>query len=177
MVYALILKEFCMAKKPSLIDLSAIDLTHLIADQEEVRSKNPQRFEMEMLNGILYENLETGIGVGFQDIPQEPFWARGHMPGFPIMPGVLICESAAQLASYFAGKLNSLDSGIIGFGGMDNVKFRGLVRPGDKLILVVKLVKLKPNVMMILQFEAIVNGEVVADGEIRGVPIRGTQTK
>lgn len=167
-----------MAKKPSLIDLAAIDLTRLIANQEDVRSKNPQRFEMEMLNGVLYEDFENGIGVGFQDIPQEPFWARGHMPGFPIMPGVLICESAAQLASYFAGKLNSVESGgIIGFGGMDNVRFRGPVRPGDRLILVVKLIKFKPNVMMILQFEAIVNGEVVADGEIRGVPLRGTPMK
>ncbi|MBE6427417.1 MAG: beta-hydroxyacyl-ACP dehydratase [Planctomycetaceae bacterium] len=167
-----------MAKKPSLIDLSAVDLTHLIADQEEVRSKNLQRFEMEMLNGILYEDLENGIGVGFQDVPENPFWARGHMPGYPIMPGVLICESAAQLASYFAGRLKCLNSGFIGFGGMDNVRFRGPVRPGDKLILVVKLLKSKPNVMMILQFEAIVNGEVIADGEIRGVPLHdGTQVK
>lgn len=161
-----------MGKKPSLVDYSSVDLTQLIADQEVIRTQNPHRFEMELLTGIVYEDVEESLCVGYLDVAADAFWCRGHMPGYPIMPGVLICESAAQLASYYAHKLEYLDRGIMGFGGLDNVKFRQQVRPGDRMYIAVKLIKGKPNVMMILQFEAVVNGEVVADGEIRGIALR-----
>ncbi|MDO4628861.1 MAG: 3-hydroxyacyl-ACP dehydratase FabZ family protein [Planctomycetia bacterium] len=161
-----------MAKKPTLLNLTQIDMSRTLATQEDIRKENPHRFEMEMLTGILYEDLENVVCAGYQDVSENAFWVRGHMPGYPIMPGVLICECAAQLASYYAKKMKYLDQGIMAFGGLDNVKFRGQVRPGDRLILVVKLLKGKPNVMMVLQFEAVVNGEVVADGELRGVAIR-----
>lgn len=166
-----------MPKAPALLDLSKIDLNRIIATQEDIRKENPHRFEMEMLTAIFYEDTENAICAGYQDVSEDAFWTRGHMPGYPIMPGVLICESAAQLASYYAKKLSYLDRGIMALGGLDSVKFRGQVRPGDRLILVVKLIKGKPNVMMILQFEAIVNGEVVADGEIRGIAIRDAVVK
>jgi len=161
-----------MAKKPALVDWDSLDLTHILATQEDIRKQNPHRFEMEMLTAIVYEDLENMVCVGYQDVSPDSFWVRGHMPGFPIMPGVLICESAAQLASYYANKLKYLDQGIMALGGLDAVKFRGQVRPGDRLFLIVKLIKAKKNVMMILAFEAVVNGEVVADGEIRGIAIR-----
>ncbi len=161
-----------MAKKPSLFDVSTLDFSRVLADQAAIRKENMHRFEMEMLTGILYEDFENMLCVGYLDVSPDAFWVRGHMPGYPIMPGVLICESAAQLASYYAKKLDYLDHGIMGFGGLDNVKFRGQVRPGDRMVLIIKLVRGKPNMMIILQFEAVVNGEVVADGEIRGVAIR-----
>ena len=161
-----------MAKKPTLVDWDSLDLTHILADKEEIRKQNPHRFEMEMLTAIVHEDYENQLCIGYQDVSPDAFWVRGHMPGYPIMPGVLICESAAQLASFYAHKLDYLDQGIMGFGGLDAVKFRGQVRPGDRLYLVVKLLKAKRNVMMILAFEAIVNGNVVADGEIRGIAIR-----
>ncbi len=164
-----------MAKKPTLLDLTQVDMEHPLATQEDIRNENLHRYEMEMLTGIVYEDFENQVCAGYQDVSDKAFWVRGHMPGYPIMPGVIICECAAQLASFYAKKLDYLDHGIMALGGLDNVKFRGQVRPGDRLVLIVKLLKGKPNVMMVLQFEAVVNGEVVADGELRGVAIRDVE--
>ena len=60
------------------------------------------------------------------------------MPDYPLMPGVLMCEAAAQLCSFFCGYSPALKKGFIGFGGMEDVRFRGQVRPGDRLVLVSK---------------------------------------
>lgn len=159
-----------MGKRPALIDLSTIDWNTVIVTKEQIRQYNPHRFEMELLTGIVYENDEKRIAVGFQDVPADAFWCRGHMPGFPLMPGVIICECAAQLASYFAIKLECISQGIVGLGGLDQVKFRGIVRPGDRLVLITRLAKVRHN-MMVIDFEAAVENEIVAEGQIKGIAI------
>ena len=58
-------------------------------------------FEMEQLTAIVFDDVERGICVGYKDIGPDEFWVRGHMPGMPLMPGVIMCESAAQLCGYF----------------------------------------------------------------------------
>lgn len=161
-----------MAKKPTLVDWDSLDLTHVLATQEDIRKENLHRFEMEMLTGIVLEDLENQVCIGYQDVSPDAFWVRGHMPGYPIMPGVLICECAAQLASFYAHRNDYLDRGILGLGGLDAVKFRGQVRPGDRLYIIVKILKAKRNTIGVWAFEAVVNGNVVADGEIRGIVIR-----
>ena len=71
---------------------------------EDIREINPQRFEMEQLTGIVHiDNEKHGI-VGFKDVTEDEFWVRGHMPGFPLMPGVILCECSAQLAGFYARK-------------------------------------------------------------------------
>ncbi len=164
-----------MGKKPSLLDLSKEDIHRVLADLKDIRKENPHRFEMEMLTAIFHEDFENMICAGYYDVPENPYWGRGHMPGYPIMPGVLMCECVAQLASFYARKLNYLDHGIMALGGLDEVKFRGQVRPGDRMISIIKLVRGKPNMMMILQFEVIVNEEVVAEGLLKGVAIRDVE--
>ena len=64
------------------------------------------------------------------------------MPGYPLLPGVLMCEAAAQLCSYYCSQAGLLQGDFIGFGGMENVRFRGMVRPGDRLVLVAKGMRL-----------------------------------
>ena len=61
------------------------------------------------------------------------------MPDYPLLPGVLMCEAAAQLCRYYIMQHSGLLQGdFIGFGGLENVRFRGPVRPGDRLVLVAK---------------------------------------
>ena len=55
---------------------------------------------MEQLTAIVFDDVERGICVGYKDISPDEFWVRGHMPGMPLMPGVIMCEAAAQLCSY-----------------------------------------------------------------------------
>ena len=81
-----------MAAKELLFDLSLIDFDKPTADIHEIRKYNPQRFEMEQLTAIVYEDTERKVCVGYKDVGPDEFWVRGHMPGMPLMPGVVMLE-------------------------------------------------------------------------------------
>ena len=97
-----------MAKKQLILDFSEYDLNTVIADIEEIHRWNPQRYEMEQLTAICFEDSQRCICVGYKDLGPDEFWARGHMPGMPLMPGVIMCEAAAQLSSYFARRFKQV---------------------------------------------------------------------
>ena len=61
-----------------------------ILDIEQIRAHNPQRYEFEQLSHICHVDLEAGEIVGVLDVPEDPWWARGHVPQRPLMPGVLM---------------------------------------------------------------------------------------
>lgn len=117
-----------------LVEPSDIDVSHVVATKEDIRKVNPHRFEMEQIDAILRYEAESGLCVAIRVVRDDEFWVRGHIPGRPIMPGVLLCECAAQTASYFFTRASGFE-GFLGFGGMEKVKFRGLVIPGDTLIM------------------------------------------
>ncbi len=155
--------------KNSIVDFAEFDVNRVIANRQEIEKHIPQRFEMAQLDGVLFEDVQTRTAVGYKDITPDEFWVRGHMPDFPLMPGVIMCESAAQLIAYLGGKHGYKDDGIVGFGGLNNVRFRNMVVPGDKLIVMVHVRKLRRNVMVICDFQGFVDQKLVVDGEIRGV--------
>jgi 3-hydroxyacyl-[acyl-carrier-protein] dehydratase len=157
--------------KDLIVDFSEFDLDRAVATLEEIRRYNLQRFEMEQLSAIVFEDQPSGRCVGYKDVTDQEFWCRGHMPGYPLMPGVVMCEAAAQLASYFAQKYDMLGAKVIGFGGMEGVRFRDQVRPGQRLVLAVKLLKLRRGAMLACRFQGFVNQSVVVDGQIKGVPL------
>ena len=66
-----------------------------------VRAVNPHRFEMEMLSAVVLLDPARKLVVGYKDLTAQDFWVRGHMPGYPLFPGVLMCEAAAQLCCYY----------------------------------------------------------------------------
>ena len=160
-----------MAKSEPIIDPSRLSLDDPIADIEAIRQINPQRHEMEQLTAILYEDLETLSCAALKDIGKDEFWCRGHMPGMPLMPGVMMLEAIAQVASYFAQKNDLLGAEIVGFGGVDEVRFRGIVTPGDRLILMVRLLKARRGRMLVAEFQGMVGDQMVVEGILRGVPI------
>src|SRR5205814_7990119 len=104
-------------------------------------------------------------------VEPDEFWVRGHMPGYPLMPGVLLCEAAAQICSFYVSKATTLLQGdFIGFGGMENVRFRGLVRPGDRLVLVGKGMRLHRR-QTIFSVQGFVRGAMVFHADVIGVPL------
>jgi 3-hydroxyacyl-[acyl-carrier-protein] dehydratase len=153
----------------SVIDLSLIDPTRILVDQEGVRRANPQRFEMEMLDGILYLDMENRKLAGYKDIREDAFWVRGHIPGRPLMPGVLMIEAAAQLAS-FGAKAFLNDDRFMGFGAVDGVKFRGTVVPPAKLILVGEALDLRPR-RIVCYVQGFVDEMMVFEAKITGMPV------
>jgi 3-hydroxyacyl-[acyl-carrier-protein] dehydratase len=158
-----------VAKKQLILDFAEYDLNQVIADIEEIRRYNLQRHEMEQLTAICFADLARKVCVGYKDVRSDEFWVRGHMPGMPLMPGVIMCECAAQLSSYFAGRYNLMD-GIVGFGGLEEVRFRGIVRPGDRFVIVVRLLKVRRSILT-CDFQCFVQQNLVCEGLLKGVAL------
>lgn len=158
-----------MAGKDLILDFSEYDVNHVIADQEEIRRYNLQRFEMEQLTAVVFADVDRGICAGYKDITDREFWVRGHMPSVPIMPGVMMCETAAQLSSYFAQKYDLLGCNVVGFGGLEEVRFRGTVVPGDRLVVVVERLKVRRNAMILCRFQGFVRETLVVEGKLMGI--------
>ncbi len=128
---------------PLLFDLSKIDLeASPVFDKEAVCRANPQRFEMQQLDGILWYDKEKSQILGYKDVTEKEFWIRGHIPGRPLMPGVIMVEAAAQLSSFFLKQVYS-EEGFIGFAGIEEAKFRSIVEPGQRLYLLGHITKYK----------------------------------
>lgn len=160
-----------MAGTELLLDISSLDMNHVVADIEEIRRYNSQRFEMEQLTAVVFADPATLLIAGYKDIRPDEFWARGHMPGMPIMPGVIMCEVAAQLCSFFAMKYDLLGCTVVGFGGIDEVRFREPVLPGDRLVMVAKQIKIRRGALIVSQFQGFVGKAMVVEGLIKGVPL------
>ncbi len=157
----------------ALVDPTTIDTSRVLYDLEGIRQANPQRFEMEHLTAIVHLDLEGGLVIGYKDVRPDEFWVRGHIPGFPLMPGVLMCEAAAQLCSFFSIHKKLIDEGgFIGFGGMDDVRFRGQVKPGDRLLIVGKPTRLHRR-QTVFETQGFVGPNMVYHGRIIGVPLSG----
>jgi 3-hydroxyacyl-[acyl-carrier-protein] dehydratase len=143
---------------------------------DEIRKVNPQRYEMEQLTAILYVDREGNGLIGYKDITPNEFWVRGHMPDFPLMPGVVLCECAAQLAGFYARKYELLQGDFLGFGGMEEVRFRAPVFVGDRLLIMAKLTKLRPGRRAEFDFQGFVKDKMVFSGRMIGVPIDKNQS-
>jgi 3-hydroxyacyl-[acyl-carrier-protein] dehydratase len=156
----------------ALIDPASIDTSRVLADREAIQRANPQRFEMEQLTAIVYLNAEEHLVIGYKDVRPDEFWVRGHMPDYPLMPGVLICEAAAQLASYYCSMIKIVEGGFLGFGGMEDVRFRGQVRPGDRLVMVAKAERVNRR-QTVFDTQGFVDVNMVYHGRIIGVSLGG----
>src|SRR6202171_2387578 len=123
-------------------DLAQLDFGRVVADADAIRRVNPQRFEMEQLTAIILLEPDQQLVIGYKDVGKDEFWVRGHMPDYPLLPGVLMCEAAAQLCSYYIMTQEVMQGDFIAFGGLENVRFRGTVHPGDRLVLIAKATRL-----------------------------------
>ena len=160
----------------ALIDPTTIDTSRVLVDREGIRLGNPQRFEMEQLTAIVLLDPKQHLIIGYKDVAADEFWVRGHMPAYPLMPGVLICEAAAQLSSYYCHAIKLVQGSFIGFGGMEDVRFRGQVKPGDRLLLVSKATRVNRR-QTIFDTQGFVDGNMVYHGKIIGVPLPASAGK
>ncbi len=146
-----------------------LDLRQVLYTKEEIRNYVPQRFEFEMLDGILSLDLEHGAAAAFKQLTAHEFWVRGHVPGRPLFPGVLMIESAAQLCCFLFCK-KQMDHRFFAFGGVDEVRFRGTVHPGDLFVIMAKARRIR-SALGIFDTQAYVHDRLVYEGIITGMAL------
>jgi 3-hydroxyacyl-[acyl-carrier-protein] dehydratase len=157
---------------PLLFDLSKIDLdTEPAFDKEAICKVNPQRFEMQQLDGVLWYDKDKYQVLGYKDVTESEFWIRGHIPGRPLMPGVIMVEAGAQLSSFFLKQVYE-EEGFIGFAGIEGTKFRLPVEPGRRLYLlghITKYKRRKRGTLVTTAVQGVVDGGIVFEAVISGM--------
>ena len=133
-------------------------------NKEEIKSIIPQREPFLMIDEV--ESLVPGeSAIAYKYVNEEEWYFKGHFPGNPIMPGVLITESLAQTGAMAILSLEENKGKNALFGGIDKLKFKKIVVPGDKLKLEVKIIKRKGPIG-VGEAIATVDGKTVAKGEL-----------
>jgi 3-hydroxyacyl-[acyl-carrier-protein] dehydratase len=152
-----------------LVDISKIDLSKVVFNRDDILTVNPQNYEMQQLDGIIWYNKEANEILGFKDVTDKEFWVRGHIPGRPLMPGVIMVEAAAQLSSFYVKKIVGVE-GFFGFAGIEEAKFRQTVVPGQRLLLLGKLLKFNPR-RFNFGVQGIVDGAMVFEVTVSGMKV------
>jgi 3-hydroxyacyl-[acyl-carrier-protein] dehydratase len=154
-----------------LVDPTTVDPTRPVRDIEDIRRHNKQRHEFEMLDGIAVIDLENELAVAYKHLTDDEFWVRGHIPGRPLFPGVLQIEAAAQLTSFYWMEMMGVpEDTFIGFMGVDGVKFRGFIKPGETFIIAVKPVSLRTR-RCEFACQGFVEDKLVFEGTVLGAPM------
>lgn len=133
-------------------------------NKEEIEKIIPQREPFLMIDEV--EEYTPGVGATvYKHVREDEWYFKGHFPGNPIMPGVLITESLAQTGAVaILGKEENKGKNAL-FGGIDKMKFKKMVVPGDTLKLEVKIIKQKGPIG-VGEAIATVDGKVAAKGKL-----------
>jgi len=132
---------------------------------EEILGLLPHRYPFALVDRVI-EHIPGEKAVALKNITINEPQFQGHFPERPLMPGVLIVESMAQVGGLIVTQMPDLPSGLFVFAGIDNVKFRRPVVPGDQLIITCQLLSIKRKRFGKVKGEAHVGGKLVCSGEL-----------
>jgi 3-hydroxyacyl-[acyl-carrier-protein] dehydratase len=132
---------------------------------EQIQKLLPHRYPFALVDRIIdYVPGERAVGIKNVTFNEPHF--QGHFPGRPLMPGVLIVEAMAQVGGIVLTQMGDFPGGLFVFAGIDKVKFRRPVVPGDQLVMTVKLLCVKRRRFGKMEGIAKVNGQLAAEGEL-----------
>ncbi len=132
---------------------------------EEILGLLPHRYPFALVDRVI-EHIPGEKAVAIKNVTINEPQFQGHFPERPLMPGVLIVESMAQVGGLIVTQMPDLPSGLFVFAGIDNVKFRRPVVPGDQLIITCQLLSIKRKRFGKVRGEAHVEGKLVCSGEL-----------
>ena len=143
----------------------ALKTPQTILTVEEIQKLLPHRYPFCLVDRIIgYVPGERAVGVKNVSFNEPHF--QGHFPGRPIMPGVLIVEAMAQVGGVVLTQMLESNGGLFVFAGIDKVRFRRQVVPGDQLVMTVELLCVKRRRFGKMQGRAEVDGQLAAEGEL-----------
>lgn len=154
-----------------LVDPGEVDCSRLLYTRQQIYEVLPQQYEFAQLDGIVRLDVDNRLAIGFRDVRPDEWWCRGHMPGKPLFPGVLMVECAAQLAAFATHFVQSGAAGFVGFGGIDKAKFRDAVEPPARIILACRGTEVRPR-RIICETQAYRDGEIVFEATITGLRLQ-----
>ncbi|NEU71112.1 3-hydroxyacyl-ACP dehydratase FabZ [Hassallia byssoidea VB512170] len=132
---------------------------------QEIQKLLPHRYPFALVDRII-DYVPGNRAVGIKNVTFNEPQFQGHFPGQPIMPGVLIVEAMAQVGGIVLTQLPELEGGLFLFAGIDKVRFRRQVVPGDQLVMTVELLWVKQRRFGKMQARAEVDGQLAAEGEL-----------
>jgi 3-hydroxyacyl-[acyl-carrier-protein] dehydratase len=135
-------------------------------DVEALLARMPHRYPFLLVDRVI-EFVPGKTLVAIKNVTMNEAHFQGHFPGHPVMPGVLILECLAQAGGILACETVSAEDriGILYLAGIEESRFKQVVRPGDQLMLHVELTKRKRNLWWFVT-RAEVDGKIVAEAEI-----------
>ncbi len=129
----------------------------------EIMERIPHRYPFLLVDRVIDINEEKTKIVAYKNVTVNEQFFNGHFPGHPIMPGVLVIEGLAQALGVLV--MGDLKDQVPYYASIDNCKFKAPVRPGDKLVYEVEVVRIKGK-MIKASGVAKVDDKVVAQADI-----------
>ena len=117
-------------------------MSEIIHTTREIEALIPHRWPILMVDRIVEYDADAKRIVGLKAITASDWWAKGHFPGLPVLPGVLQVEALAQTMAVYVAKQPGFGDRIGLFAGIDDCRFKRVVAPGDVLRLEVTMEKL-----------------------------------
>lgn len=132
---------------------------------EEIQQLLPHRYPFSLVDRIIdYVPGESAVGLKNVTFNEPHF--QGHFPNRPLMPGVLIVEAMAQVGGVVLSQLPGVDGRLCVFAGIDKVKFRRPVVPGDQLVITTTLMTLKAGRFGKMKSRAEVDAQLACEGTL-----------
>jgi 3-hydroxyacyl-[acyl-carrier-protein] dehydratase len=132
---------------------------------EEIQELLPHRYPFLLVDRIIdYVPGKKAVGIKNVSFNEPQF--QGHFPGRSLMPGVLIIEAMAQVGGIVMTQMPESKGGLFVFAGIDKVRFRRQIVPGDQLVMTVELLWVKQRRFGKMNGRAEVDGQLAAEGEL-----------
>ena len=132
---------------------------------EEILGLLPHRYPFALVDKVI-EHVPGEKAIALKNVTINEPQFQGHFPERPLMPGVLIVESMAQVGGIIVKHMPDVPKGLFVFAGINNVKFRKPVVPGDQLVITCELLSIKRQRFGKVKGEAHVDGQLVCSGEL-----------
>ena len=137
----------------------------LVLSSEQIMGLLPHRYPFALVDRLI-ENDPGKTAVAIKNVTLNEPQFQGHFPDRPLMPGVLIVEAMAQVGGLIVSQMPDCPEGLFVFAGIDSVRFRRPVTPGDQLVISCELLGIKRKRFGKIKGEAKVDGQLVCSGEL-----------